>query len=386
MGDNQTRPRNMNKRYQVFVSSTYEDLKQERNKVITALLSMGHIPCGMEYFPASDEDAWQCIERLIPQCDYYVLLLGGKYGTVPSGSSSSYTQREYELAVASGVPVLSLLHGKPDELPKKLCESDPKVQAKLDRFRAKAGKRLCRFWKTADQIPGELLASLAHQIDRFPRTGWVRADSLASEDAKSELLNLRKKLDRSEALVKKFEKAKSDQESELSSGGDELRLCGTIRNYERHRRAAKADQRVFCQARVELVSTWDKLLRFFSDHLDRGVQFSSIQHLIKEEISRRSKENPKILKSGDWEDLCVDINDGEIDKIVNQLFSLNLIVQGKSYPYEWKKTPKGSLQAGRLRALRKGELHPGGEDWCELLLGAIEKVKKPAVTNVFEEW
>lgn len=45
----------MNVKYQIFVSSTYEDLKDERNEVIKACLNMGHIPVGMEMFNAADE-------------------------------------------------------------------------------------------------------------------------------------------------------------------------------------------------------------------------------------------------------------------------------------------------------------------------------------------
>lgn len=51
----------MDKRYQIFVSSTYADLREERSKVIQALMEMDCIPAGMELFPAADEDQWQFI-------------------------------------------------------------------------------------------------------------------------------------------------------------------------------------------------------------------------------------------------------------------------------------------------------------------------------------
>lgn len=70
------------KRYQVFVSSTYEDLKEERNKVIQALLRIDCIPIGMENFNAADEDQFTVIQELIESCDYYVLILGGRYGSI----------------------------------------------------------------------------------------------------------------------------------------------------------------------------------------------------------------------------------------------------------------------------------------------------------------
>ena len=73
----------MNKRYQVFVSSTYEDLQDERREVMQALLELDCIPAGMELFPASNDDQWTLIKRVIDDCDYYLLVkqyTGGKSG------------------------------------------------------------------------------------------------------------------------------------------------------------------------------------------------------------------------------------------------------------------------------------------------------------------
>jgi len=67
----------MDKRYQVFVSSTYADLQQERQKVIQALMEMDCIPAGMELFPAADEEQWEFIKQIIDDCDYYILIIGG---------------------------------------------------------------------------------------------------------------------------------------------------------------------------------------------------------------------------------------------------------------------------------------------------------------------
>jgi hypothetical protein len=67
----------MEKRYQVFVSSTYADLKEERSRVIQTLMEMDCIPSGMELFPAADEEQWEFIKRVIDDCDYYLLIIGG---------------------------------------------------------------------------------------------------------------------------------------------------------------------------------------------------------------------------------------------------------------------------------------------------------------------
>lgn len=48
----------MDKRYQVFISSTFRDLQQERQAVLRAVLELDHMPAGMELFPAGDDAAW----------------------------------------------------------------------------------------------------------------------------------------------------------------------------------------------------------------------------------------------------------------------------------------------------------------------------------------
>ncbi len=99
----------MDKKYQVFVSSTFSDLIDERQEVMQALLELDCIPVGMELFPAADDDQWTLIKGLIDDCDYYVLIQAGRYGSIgPSGKS--YTQMEYEYALEKDIPIISFLH------------------------------------------------------------------------------------------------------------------------------------------------------------------------------------------------------------------------------------------------------------------------------------
>src|SRR6266704_2128879 len=103
------------KRYQVFVSSTYEDLQMERQEVMQALLELDCIPSGMELFPAADEDQWSLIKRVIDDCDYYIVIIAGRYGSIgPEGKS--YTQMEYEYAAQKSIPVFGFLHAEPGKI------------------------------------------------------------------------------------------------------------------------------------------------------------------------------------------------------------------------------------------------------------------------------
>jgi nucleoside 2-deoxyribosyltransferase len=184
----------MNTRHQVFLSSTYEDLKEERLEVLKALLELDCIPCGMEYFPASNQDQWSYITQLIDDCDYYVVVVAGKYGSVDD-SGISYTQREYEYAVAKGIPTIAFLHGELGKIPVEKSEQDPKRREQLDSFRKLCQTRLCKNWTNVHELGAVVSRSLTQLIKHSPRPGWVKAGDLASEEASREILALRRTVD-----------------------------------------------------------------------------------------------------------------------------------------------------------------------------------------------
>src|SRR6266403_1562984 len=92
------------KRLQVFVSSTFTDLRKERQAAVEAILTAGHIPAGMELFTAGDESQMDVIKQWIDESDVYLLILGGRYGSIEPKSGKSYTHLEYDYAIAKGKP------------------------------------------------------------------------------------------------------------------------------------------------------------------------------------------------------------------------------------------------------------------------------------------
>jgi Domain of unknown function (DUF4062) len=126
----------MNVKYQIFISSTYEDLKDERDEVIKACLNMGYIPVGMEMFNAADEGQWKVISRTIDQCDYYAVIVAHRYGsTTPEGIS--FTEKEYDYAVAQGVPVLGFVIDPKARWPNEWIDKDPMCVQALQSFKSK---------------------------------------------------------------------------------------------------------------------------------------------------------------------------------------------------------------------------------------------------------
>src|SRR5690625_3391641 len=102
----------MQKKLQVFVSSTFEDLKEERQKAVEAILNNNHIPAGMELFKASNESQLDTVKKWIQESDIYMLLLGGRYGSIEPHSGLSYTEVEYDYAIEQNIPVFSLKIGR----------------------------------------------------------------------------------------------------------------------------------------------------------------------------------------------------------------------------------------------------------------------------------
>lgn len=178
----------MDVKYQVFVSSTFVDLVEERRSVIESILNLGHIPVGMEAFQASDDTQWDYIKRRIDESDYYVVIVGERYGSEEKGKS--YTQMEYEYAVAQGVPVAAFLL---DPVARKSWPSD-KVEFdkkdKVEKFRNLCQKKLVKFWKNGDELGARVALALNELMRQKPRTGWVRADVVPSANVLDELARL----------------------------------------------------------------------------------------------------------------------------------------------------------------------------------------------------
>jgi len=96
----------MKRKLQVFVSSTFTDLIEERQAAVSAILKAGHIPAGMELFTAADRSQMDIIKNWIDESDVYMLILGGRYGSIEPTTGKSYTELEYDYAVQQGKALL----------------------------------------------------------------------------------------------------------------------------------------------------------------------------------------------------------------------------------------------------------------------------------------
>ena len=70
--------------------------------MLKAILEIDQMPAGMELFPATDDSAWQLIRDIIDSSDYYILIIGGRYGSRDE-AGLSYTEKEYDYAAAAKI-------------------------------------------------------------------------------------------------------------------------------------------------------------------------------------------------------------------------------------------------------------------------------------------
>lgn len=158
-----------NKKYQIFVSSTYEDLKEERKAIIENISTMGHLPVGMELFVASDDEQFEYIKKVIDNYDYYVLVLGGRYGSVSPKTGISYTEMEYNYAIEKGLPVLVFPYANIENLPKEIRDKD---LTKVKQFHAKASNdRMCNLWDNKEKLLSNVIISLTKMFSEKPQRG-----------------------------------------------------------------------------------------------------------------------------------------------------------------------------------------------------------------------
>ncbi|HEX4409692.1 MAG TPA: DUF4062 domain-containing protein [Xanthobacteraceae bacterium] len=328
----------MDKRYQVFVSSTFADLKEERQAVMQALLSLDHFPAGMELFPASDDDQWALIKGVIDDSDYYVLVIGGRYGsTSPSGLS--YTEMEFNYAVSTKKPILAFIHEKPDDIPAGKTDQNDKLQNQLSALKKKVETgRHVKYWRNPDDLKAKVIQAAAAETKRNPQEGWIRA-SRAVDPAITELM--RQEIDRLKSELSSVT-SEAPKDSQMYAGGDDrftVDLSYRDKDYD--------------LVHDDIAVRWN-------------IIFSEVGPVLLEEATEKQMKlrlsNELWLYQRDKfpdDASSVNIDDDSFDTIKIQLLALGLIrkSQKKHVPSDtnlyWSLTPYGETVLMKLRAILK---------------------------------
>jgi hypothetical protein len=381
------------RRFQVFVSSTFLDLQEERAAVVSALLQLESFPAGMELFPAADEDAWTLIKRVIDDSDYYLMVIGGKYGSVDPDTEISYTEKEYDYAVEQGKPVMAFLHRDPDKIELGKSEKDEATRKKLEDFRAKVqATKHVKYWEGPENLAGQVALSFADFRQRYPAVGWVRGDTQASPETLSELNELRKQ-------VAEMEKEQADQArtgpppeaSGLAQGDDQTGFNPTYYVY-----LDLVD--IFggraLRGRIAAAMTWNDLFAAIGpvilDEASEPAIRKTLQGWLKDEFGgevRRLAES-SAAENGEtitgFSSLELDLTDQDFGTLIVQLRALGLIAKSerprsvKDTRTYWTITPYGDDRLTTLMAIRREPEKPSPTDGTQATPKPNAKAKPKA--------
>ena len=299
-----------NKKYQIFVSSTYEDLKEERKAVIEQILNMGHLPIGMELFVASDDEQFSYIKRIIDNCDYYVLILGGRYGSISPNTGISYTEMEYNYAVEKNIPVLVFPYINIEKLSVKKKDKD---LTRITNFINKAtNSRVRKTWKNKDNLCLNVMNSLYKNFDDCPQRGWIRPDEYDNSKLLTQLNELIQKNSELETEIKNYKKQL------IASVGD---IANLDEVFELHYKYEEKNSSQLYNSKISV--TWNEIFSYIGPELISPIPASSIRYkLDKNFINKYSKKS--------YTNTYLDEDDVNTIKI--QLMTLGLIdaFSGKS--------------------------------------------------------
>ena len=301
----------MDKRFQVFVSSTYEDLREERAAVISALLQIDCFPSGMELFPAADDDSLTLIKSVIDDCDYYLIVLAGRYGSIERSTGKSYTHLEYEYALAKGKPTIALLHSNPGSLPSNRSESTDDGRKRLEAFRGELREKNCRLWAERSDLIAAVFTGVQHLKKTRTAIGWVRALDSDAETLKDELLRVRR---------------------ELESVGQELDLAKQRNPPDGSEGLARGNEKTTIM--IELLEgrtfsyklPWKEIIRSL---LPQTFGFGADEIRLGSALASLARENPSCLddfqEPSDYQWQSPIVSRSSFGRVMNQLVALGLI-------------------------------------------------------------
>lgn len=343
----------MSKRYQVFISSTFRDLIEERQSALRAVLELDHMPAGMELFPATDDAAWDLIKDVIDASDYYLLIVGGRYGSLDE-TGISFTEKEYEYALSQKRPVIAVLHGDPDNLPRGKTETDESQWKKLQAFRSKVEKHhTCAYWNTAAELKSVVITSLTATTKRNPATGWIRADQAPSETLVADLLDAREKIVKLQEALDATRSGPPPGTENLMQGDDQFEI-----DVEFEVRNPGTFSGPSYTATID--PTWNEIFAglapdLINDCTDRHLQVA-FRNFISQYCSKAFKDDDDIKGKNIAK---VEFNKADLLTGIVQLRAIGLIRESqkkrsvRDVNTYWELTPYGDQLMVQLRALHR---------------------------------
>lgn len=313
-----------------------------------ALLELDCMPAGMELFPAASEEQWTWIKRVIDESDYYVVIIGGRYGSISKKSGLSYTEMEYRYAVEQDKPAIAFLHESPDKILAGKSEKAAAKRTKLTALRTFAEQRgLCKYWNSPSDLGSKVSRSITQLIKRHPSPGWIRANELSESQAK-EVLQLRTHIGNLEARLRQLGNEKPEGIDDLKQGDD---LHSIRFGYQTKKRNISKAKTVYWTKGSdhdnELSVSWDNIFSALAPELINPCSDYQVVERLNRFIRSEALDTLKKLHKGKKIE-NIQLFADAYDVIKVQLRALKLIlIDGDG---AWTLTPYGNTRMNNLLA------------------------------------
>lgn len=353
------------KKYQIFISSTFTDLIDERQAAVEAILQAGHIPAGMELFAASNKSQWEIIKKWIDESDIYMLILGGRYGSIEPDSELSYTELEYNYACDIGKPLFTLVLNE-DFIEQKVQKQGSKnirelnEPQKLKAFSKNVLSKLCKICFDSKDIQLGVYQSISALEKEYSPAGWIPANQQFNPETylkqiselSTEIENLRKI---NIELAEKDNQMHPSDLANLSNGDDIWTFTISFTADD----LVKYSQIYTCNTEISI--SWNNIFSIISPIMSIESSQYFIHKALEDNIERfisnviiqfcdsHQVKNPQkfIISTYDF------------DSIIIQLQLLNLISESKKkHPvadksHYWTLTDYGKKVMLQLRSIKK---------------------------------
>lgn len=341
----------MEKRYQVFVSSTYVDLIEERTEIMQALLELECMPAGMELFPAANETQWEWIKKVIDESDYYIIVIGDRYGSISEKTNLSYTEMEYRYALETNKPIIAFVHQNPGKLISDKVEKSEESRKKLKEFKKLVQSKLCKFYNNPEDLGSKVSRSIIQLRKQSPAIGWVRANSLENYTSTIEYIQVLKENEELKNQIIKFENEKPMMSGRLSSGIDEFEIHYSYSIREQQKDNPNSWKKI-ANGKDSITLNWDEIFTYVAlDIINNSSRNSySVNDPFPNVIKEKEKEKLDIKHpSNRLQDYKTDIDD--FNKILLQLRALKFIKKGNFDT--WILTDNGEYYLAELKCVKK---------------------------------
>ena len=182
----------IDKRYHVFISTTEADMHAERVVLSQTLVSQGFFSWGLEQrTPLTTAFA----RRQIDDCDYFILMLGSRYGEL-SASGVSYMHLEYIYAVTKQKPILVLMYEAPESRADQYQDKTPEGNIKFLDFRRQLQRErdMVMTFRDLRDLEVAIRHTMPQFLTRYPAQGWIRPNQQQVQQSQDENEQLRQKL------------------------------------------------------------------------------------------------------------------------------------------------------------------------------------------------